>query len=147
MPVLKKKVLKLSLCIEPTYFCLLTKNQRLSHIKGYVRIITNLGPLNLELHCDMVPKTCENFMMLCKKGYYNNTKFHRSIKHFMVIDCFQLDCLFWCSERTPLNCITVDSRRRSHGHWYRRGVLLGRSVCWWIQAESISYRSRNFVHG
>lgn len=52
---------------------------------GYVRLVTNVGPLNLELHCEMVPKTCENFVNLCKKGYYNNTKFHRSIKHFMVL--------------------------------------------------------------
>lgn len=51
---------------------------------GYVRLVTNLGPLNLELHCDMVPKTCENFIKLSRKGYYNGTKFHRSIKHFMV---------------------------------------------------------------
>ena len=54
------------------------------YLLGYVRLATNLGPLNIELHCDMVPKTCENFINLCKKGYYNNTKFHRSIKHFMV---------------------------------------------------------------
>lgn len=52
--------------------------------KGYVQIQTNHGPLNLQLHCDMVPKTCENFMKLCQKGYYNNTKFHRSIKNFMI---------------------------------------------------------------
>ena len=52
--------------------------------KGYVRLVTNVGPLNLELHCDYVPKTCENFMKLAQKGYYNGTKFHRSIKHFMV---------------------------------------------------------------
>ncbi|XP_001602955.1 RING-type E3 ubiquitin-protein ligase PPIL2 [Nasonia vitripennis] len=52
--------------------------------KGYVKIITNFGPLNLELHCDMVPKTCENFMKHCQNGYYNGTKFHRSIRNFMV---------------------------------------------------------------
>lgn len=52
--------------------------------KGYVRLMTNAGPLNLELHCDYVPKTCENFMKLCQKGYYDGTKFHRSIRHFMV---------------------------------------------------------------
>ena len=52
--------------------------------KGYVRLVTNFGPLNFELDCDMVPKTCENFMILCKRGYYNETKFHRSIKHFMI---------------------------------------------------------------
>ncbi|KXJ21246.1 RING-type E3 ubiquitin-protein ligase PPIL2 isoform X2 [Exaiptasia diaphana] len=52
--------------------------------KGYIRLQTNLGDLNLELHCDMVPKTCENFIKLCSRGYYDNTIFHRSIKHFMI---------------------------------------------------------------
>ncbi|XP_070573457.1 RING-type E3 ubiquitin-protein ligase PPIL2-like isoform X1 [Ptychodera flava] len=52
--------------------------------KGYVRIITNKGNLNVELHCDMVPKTCENFILLSSKGYYNNTQFHRSIRNFMI---------------------------------------------------------------
>jgi len=52
--------------------------------KGYVRLVTNYGPLNLELHCDLVPKACENFMKLCQKDYYNGTVFHRLIKHFMV---------------------------------------------------------------
>ena len=52
--------------------------------KGYVRLTTNLGNLNLELHCDKVTKTCDNFMTLCKRGYYNGVKFHRLIKHFMI---------------------------------------------------------------
>ncbi|CAL1294714.1 unnamed protein product [Larinioides sclopetarius] len=52
--------------------------------KGYLQIVSNLGPLNIELHCDMTPKTCENFMKLSKIGYYDNTIFHRSIKNFMI---------------------------------------------------------------
>lgn len=52
--------------------------------KGYVRLNTNFGPLNLELFCDQVPKTCENFMKHCASGYYKGTKFHRSIRNFMV---------------------------------------------------------------
>lgn len=52
--------------------------------KGYVRILTNFGSLNLELHCDIVPKTCENFIKHCQNGYYNGTKFHRSIRNFMI---------------------------------------------------------------
>ncbi|XP_052800214.1 RING-type E3 ubiquitin-protein ligase PPIL2-like [Mya arenaria] len=52
--------------------------------KGYVRLLTNRGPLNLELHCDMVPKTCENFIKLTKRGYYDNTVFHRIIRNFMI---------------------------------------------------------------
>ena len=31
-----------------------------------------------------VPKTCENFVKLCKKGYYDNVVFHRLIRNFMV---------------------------------------------------------------
>ncbi|XP_012274913.1 peptidyl-prolyl cis-trans isomerase-like 2 [Orussus abietinus] len=52
--------------------------------KGYVRFITNFGALNLELNCDLVPKTCENFIKHCQNGYYNGTKFHRSIRNFMI---------------------------------------------------------------
>lgn len=52
--------------------------------KGYIRILTNLGNLNLELYCDYLPKTCENFMKHCQNGYYDGTKFHRSIRNFMV---------------------------------------------------------------
>jgi peptidyl-prolyl cis-trans isomerase-like protein 2 len=68
-----------------------TKNERTMVLqqlcpkkKGYLRLHTSLGDLNLELHCDLVPKTCENFMALAESGYYTGTKFHRSIKNFMV---------------------------------------------------------------
>uniref|UniRef100_A0A8C9U7S2 Peptidylprolyl isomerase (cyclophilin)-like 2 n=1 Tax=Scleropages formosus TaxID=113540 RepID=A0A8C9U7S2_SCLFO len=52
--------------------------------KGYVRLHTNKGDLNLELYCDKVPKAGENFIKLCKKGYYDGTLFHRSIRNFMI---------------------------------------------------------------
>eukprot|EP00039_Didymoeca_costata_P009638 m.127945 g.127945 ORF g.127945 m.127945 type:complete len:515 (-) comp14554_c0_seq7:653-2197(-) len=52
--------------------------------KGYVRIVTNYGPLNFELHCDWVPKTCENFLKHCESGYYKKTIFHRCIRNFMI---------------------------------------------------------------
>lgn len=57
--------------------------------KGYVRLTTSHGPLNLELFCDILPKTCENFMKHSQTGYYNGTIFHRSIKNFMVILLFK----------------------------------------------------------
>ncbi len=53
-----------------------------------MRLVTNYGNLNVELHCDLVPKTCENFMKLSQKNYYNGTKFHRSIRHFMASQAF-----------------------------------------------------------
>ncbi|CAG2160673.1 unnamed protein product [Oppiella nova] len=52
--------------------------------KGYVRLITNLGNINLELYCDQTPKTCHNFLKLCKNDYYVNNIFHRLIKNFMI---------------------------------------------------------------
>lgn len=52
--------------------------------KGYVRLHTNLGNINLELHCDLVPRTCHNFLELCERGYYKDTIFHRVIPGFMV---------------------------------------------------------------
>eukprot|EP01125_Pyxidicula_operculata_P012340 TRINITY_DN404_c0_g1_i2.p1 TRINITY_DN404_c0_g1~~TRINITY_DN404_c0_g1_i2.p1 ORF type:complete len:483 (+),score=122.03 TRINITY_DN404_c0_g1_i2:16-1464(+) len=52
--------------------------------KGYITVITNKGNINLQLHCDLVPITCENFITLCEKKYYNNTIFHRNIRHFMI---------------------------------------------------------------
>ncbi|KAG7204072.1 hypothetical protein KM043_001923 [Ampulex compressa] len=52
--------------------------------KGYVRLLTNFGALNLELHCDLVPKTSENFIKHCQNGYYDGTKFYRSIRNFMI---------------------------------------------------------------
>ncbi|XP_050096031.1 RING-type E3 ubiquitin-protein ligase PPIL2 [Anopheles aquasalis] len=52
--------------------------------KGYVRLLTNFGALNLELYCEQVPKTCENFLKHCQSGYYNGVLFHRSIRNFML---------------------------------------------------------------
>lgn len=52
--------------------------------KGYVQLQTSLGNINIELHCDLVPLTCENFLVLCERGYYDNTIFHRLIPKFMI---------------------------------------------------------------
>jgi len=52
--------------------------------KGYVHLKTNLGLLTLELHCDMVPRTCTSFLGLCRQGRYNGTTFHRLIPNFMI---------------------------------------------------------------
>ena len=68
-----------------------TQNHRLLQIiqlkptkKAYVRLHTSLGDLNIELHADMCPKTCENFVALVDSGYYDGTVFHRSVKNSMI---------------------------------------------------------------
>jgi peptidyl-prolyl cis-trans isomerase-like protein 2 len=52
--------------------------------KGYVTLLTTVGDIGLELHCDIVPRTCANFLGLADAGTYNNTKFHRLISNFMI---------------------------------------------------------------
>lgn len=45
---------------------------------------TSQGNIELKLMPDIAPKTCENFIGLVKKGYYDGTIFHRVIKNFMI---------------------------------------------------------------
>ncbi|GMH14845.1 hypothetical protein Nepgr_016686 [Nepenthes gracilis] len=52
--------------------------------KGYVQLHTTHGDLNIELHCDIAPRACENFITLCERGYYNGVTFHRNIRNFMI---------------------------------------------------------------
>ncbi len=52
--------------------------------KGQVRLYLSCGTLDITLHADLVPVTCENFLMLCKRGYYKNVNLHRLIPGFMV---------------------------------------------------------------
>ncbi|KAG5518597.1 hypothetical protein PMAC_002993 [Pneumocystis sp. 'macacae'] len=52
--------------------------------KGYARIQTNLGNINVELNAKWAPKAVYNFIMLAKRGDYKNVIFHRNIKNFMI---------------------------------------------------------------
>jgi peptidyl-prolyl cis-trans isomerase-like protein 2 len=62
--------------------------------KGYVNLVVEIRrgnrkapltiPLLLELHCDIVPRTCSNFLGLCSKKRYDGTIFHRLIEDFMI---------------------------------------------------------------
>ena len=45
-----------------------------------VTLHTSLGDLKLEVFCEEVPRTAENFLALCGSGYYNETVFHRNIR-------------------------------------------------------------------
>jgi peptidyl-prolyl cis-trans isomerase B (cyclophilin B) len=47
-------------------------------------IRTSLGNMVLEFISDKAPRTCENFVTLAQKGFYDGTKFHRIIKDFVV---------------------------------------------------------------
>lgn len=45
---------------------------------------TNQGVIELKLMLETAPKTCENFIGLVDKGYYDGIIFHRVIKNFMI---------------------------------------------------------------
>jgi peptidylprolyl isomerase len=54
-------------------------------VKNPVVIVeTNLGNFEITLKPDVAPKTCENFLGLVAKGYYDGIIFHRVIKKFMI---------------------------------------------------------------
>ncbi|KAF1849436.1 uncharacterized protein K460DRAFT_90924 [Cucurbitaria berberidis CBS 394.84] len=59
------------------------KPKRIKH-KGYARISTSLGDLNIELLPEYAPRAVWNFVGLSQKGYYKDTIFHRNIKGFMI---------------------------------------------------------------
>jgi len=61
----------------------------LSTCFGYTKVNnivmeTNRGVIELRLFPDIAPKACENFIVHCKQGYYDNVIFHRVIKGFMI---------------------------------------------------------------
>ncbi|KAF1911878.1 cyclophilin-like domain-containing protein [Ampelomyces quisqualis] len=45
---------------------------------------TSRGDIKLEIFCETVPKTAENFLALCASSFYNGSPFHRLIPNFMV---------------------------------------------------------------
>ncbi len=52
--------------------------------KPVMLIETNQGNIEVELFPKQAPKTCENFIKLAQKGYYDGITFHRIIPHFMI---------------------------------------------------------------
>jgi len=48
------------------------------------KLHTSHGDLKIEIFCDLVPSTAENFLALCASGAYDGTPFHRLIPDFMV---------------------------------------------------------------
>lgn len=45
---------------------------------------TNQGIIGIKLFPEIAPKTCENFIGLVNKGYYDGIIFHRVIENFMI---------------------------------------------------------------
>ncbi|KCV73435.1 peptidylprolyl isomerase [Fonticula alba] len=49
-----------------------------------VTLHTTLGDIKIEVFCESVPRTAENFLALCASGYYDGCTFHRNIPGFLT---------------------------------------------------------------
>lgn len=77
-----------------SYFRILKTTYKGEQGKGYVKLILRFDHHNasanatvellLELHCDIAPRTCMNFLGLCRENHYDGTIFHRIIPGFMM---------------------------------------------------------------
>lgn len=45
---------------------------------------TSFGNITLKLFPSVAPKAVENFVTLCKEGYYDGVSFHRVVENFMI---------------------------------------------------------------
>lgn len=69
--------------ILPVFF--LNAQSKESSMKESVVVLeTNYGVVEITLMPDIAPKTCENFVGLIDKHYYDGLIFHRIIKNFMI---------------------------------------------------------------
>jgi len=50
----------------------------------HATIVTDKGPIDLELLATESPKAVENFRLLAEHGYYDGLTFHRIVKGFMI---------------------------------------------------------------
>ena len=53
-------------------------------MKKFVIEMENGGKMTGELYPDKAPKTVDNFVDLCEKGFYDGLIFHRVIPGFMI---------------------------------------------------------------
>jgi peptidyl-prolyl cis-trans isomerase-like 3 len=48
-----------------------------------LQLHTDVGDLKIELFCESVPKTAENFLALCASSFYDASPIHRNLAGFM----------------------------------------------------------------
>ena len=52
--------------------------------KYLVTMETNRGTIEIELHPQHAPLTVNNFVFLCREGFYDGVSFHRVISNFVI---------------------------------------------------------------
>ncbi len=81
MPIVKKVIIVLSIFL---FLVLNTLMAATAYPPLTATIKTNKGDIRLTLFPDKAPLTVLNFVNLSKRGFYNNLRFHRVIKDFMI---------------------------------------------------------------
>lgn len=69
---------------ETTNVALPQLNSQVSKKEAVVELQTTKGNIKIKLFPEYAPKAVKNFITHSKKGYYNNTLFHRVINEFMI---------------------------------------------------------------
>ncbi|KAL9040729.1 MAG: hypothetical protein Q9214_004368 [Letrouitia sp. 1 TL-2023] len=49
-----------------------------------ITLHTTHGNIKIEIFCESVPKTAQNFLALCASSFYDSSPFHRSFPGFMI---------------------------------------------------------------
>lgn len=63
---------------------LIDSQDRELELGSNVVLYTSMGEIEVELYWIHAPRTCKNFYELAKRGYYDNTMFHRIIPDFVI---------------------------------------------------------------
>ena len=77
-----KRLFFVVLCVF--VFATVAKGEDMAVKEVIAALETTQGVVEIKLMPGLAPKTCENFVGLIEKGYYDGIIFHRVIKSFMV---------------------------------------------------------------
>lgn len=79
-------IIIIGVCATVSLSCAYKKEMVKEKKKGQQMAVieTNKGKIVFRLFTDKTPKTCENFMLLVDRGYYDGLIFHRVIDDFMI---------------------------------------------------------------
>ena len=106
-----------------------------------VRLNTSKGPIVIGLYVDRTPKHAENFLELCRKGFYDGTKFHRVVRGSLIQggdpNSIAGDPETW-GQGGPANLLEPESDPRLR---HFKGAL----VAWKAPGEANSHGSQFFL--
>lgn len=75
-------------CCTRDHVCIISMSTCLKAASFYqfklIDLLNRMGEISIELYWKHAPNTCRNFAELARRGYYNNTIFHRIIQDFMI---------------------------------------------------------------